>query len=337
MTGSSTPPASPRRRSLARRLALVAGACVFSLGAGEVAFRAMDFPFSETRAHREVRLCEFDEELGWVYQPSQVVVQKFGKRKTPIILDSIGSRVRRKDREHDPQLPSVMFVGGSFTMGHGLTHDQSFVGRLEERDDLGLQMINLGVQAFGTDQALLRLKRRFSQYNVKAVVYTFISAHVIRNGNHDRRLLYPTARFLGTKPMFTLAGDGSLELARPPVRYENYSYSRVWAALQMLWLRHGPPHSADLTRALILEMKKLVEAGGAKFLVVNWVQDTPMSRVSQAGTRPLEGLDVQVLDLGDGAPDDWDQWIIEGDGHPNARAHRRAAGLIAAELKTMLQ
>ena len=60
-------------------------------------------------------------------------------------------------------------------------------------------MVNLGVQAYGTDQALLRLKRYFDGFNVAVVIYTYFSDHVKRNENRDRRLLVPAGKFMQCK------------------------------------------------------------------------------------------------------------------------------------------
>ena len=199
--------------------------------------------------------------------------------------------------------------------------------------DVPYQMVNLGVQAYGTDQALIRLERHFDEFDTRAVVYTFIAAHLQRNDNDDRRLLYPTARFLSTKPEFALRSDGTLFLDKRPILYRDLSYSRIWACLRLRWQAIGPPPSVELTRALIREMRDYVESRGAEFFVVNWDQDTPMSAVPAGRPGPLAGLDVRVLDTRESAPPAWDDWTIRGDGHPDGRAHRRVANLIAKELR----
>ena len=319
----------PTPGRVVRALLTAGGTLLVLLAAGEIALRLLHLPFAEKWAHLEVRLSRFDEELGWVYRPDQTVMQG----KIPVHLDSIGARVGAAGYEHDTERPAVLFVGGSFTFGHGLPYEQSFTGRLAARDDLPFEAVNLGVQAYGTDQALLRLKRHFHRYDTRVVVYTFVAAHILRNSNHDRRLLYPQARFIGTKPMFGLRSDSTLRLEHEPVLYEDLSYSRLWAYARMVWLRRGPPDTPELTRALIREMKDFTEANGAEFLVVNWVQDTPMS-AAYRDIRPLEGMDLVVIDPSVGAPPDWNDWKFPRDGHPDARAHQRVAELLAAELRT---
>ena len=78
------------------------------------------------------------------------------------------------------------------------------MGNFDTLEEVPYQVVNLGVQGYGSDQALLALKKHLPKFNAKIVVYTFIENHILRNGNYDRRMLVPTARFLGTKPQFIL-------------------------------------------------------------------------------------------------------------------------------------
>ena len=230
----------------------------------------------------------------------------------------------------DRAAPTVILVGGSFTMGHGVTHEESFAGQLETMSDFPYQIVNLGVQAFGTDQALLQLKRHFRKFNTQAVVYTFINDHVSRNHNYDRRLLVRGARFVGTKPLFGLRPDGSVVLDdKRPLRYADYHYSRIWALVQQVRAILGPEPTFELTDALIQEMKRHVESNGATFLTVHWrsTSEEPLMR----------NREVELIDTVEHAPPEWDEWRIPGDGHPTPRAHAFVARLIAERLLALLQ
>ena len=57
-------------------------------------------------------------------------------------FNGIGARVGNPDTQLDPNAPSVIFVGGSFTMGHGLLHEETVVGQLESMPEFQLQPIN---------------------------------------------------------------------------------------------------------------------------------------------------------------------------------------------------
>src|SRR5712692_11950 len=155
----------------------------FSLLALELGLRLLHLPFTERRSVSENQLAQFDPELGWTYIPNLSVVQTFGSdyRRVPIYFDSYGSRVRAPGVQRDPAAPSLLIVGCSFAFGHGLPYEETFASRLESTPGFPLQVVNLGVQAYGTDQALLRLKREFKHFNTRVVVYVYIDDTDSRN------------------------------------------------------------------------------------------------------------------------------------------------------------
>ncbi len=317
----------PTRRQFGIAALMVIFSFVVSVFVAEGVARVLHFPFRPKWAPSETPLARFDSELGWSYIPDQSVTQEFGAdhRKVTMYFDDLGCRVAKAGDRADRQVPTALFVGDSYTFGHGVTYEESFVGRVAKAQGVPLQVVNLGVQAYGTDQSLLLLKRQFKKFNTKLVVYTFTTTQIDRNEVYDRRIQLPNGLFLGTKPIFGLRRDGALYLAKAPVEFKDYSYSHLWAAIKILELRHTRPN-VRLTRALIEEMKDFVEANGAKFVVVDWFDDKDFPW----------GLAVDVIRVGAGAPAEWSEWIISGDSHPDPRAHLYASEVIAKELKSVL-
>jgi hypothetical protein len=301
----------------------------FSVAAGEGIARLFHVPFQPQYTPSETALARFDPELGWSYIPNQSVTQEFGtdRRMVSMYFDDLGCRVRKPGDRADRAAPTALFVGGSYPFGHGLPYEDSFVGRLASMPDFPFSVVNLGVQAYGTDQSLLLLKRQFNKFNTKLVVYTFTSGEVIRNELYDRRIQQPHGVFVGTKPTFALRPDGSLYLAKPAIEFKNYSYSHLWAMFQMFELRYGPKPDVRLTRALIKDMRDFVESQGAKFVVLDWYDDKEFPW----------GLHVHVIRITASAPPEFDDWTIPGEAHPDSRAHLYVANLVAKELKDVVR
>jgi len=314
-------------RHLLVSLGLAAGACALALCAVELIFWKLNFPFAGDWVAAETPLARFDPEAGWSYIPNQSVVGQFGAehRTVPMFFDVIGARVGTPEAKHDPLAPTIVFLGCSLTMGHGLPWEETFVGRLEARPDFPFQVVNLGVQAYGTDQSFVLLRRHMRDFNTKVVVYTFMDDHVARNTNDDRRLFYPQGKFVGTKPLFRLAPDGSLALQKAPHRYEDVWQSRIWSALRLAWTEWGPIPDGAVTRALVRDMRRFVEANGAKFVMVRW----PESRF------PFHAPGLNEIDLGPMVPPAWKEWMIPEDGHPDARADAFVANVLAERLKAL--
>lgn len=309
----------------------LAFAAVVCLGLAEVGLRVLKRPFKDATIPTENAVARYDADLGWVYRATFTATQAFGAppRDIPLAFETHGFRAAHEDADAKVGAPSILLVGGSFMMGHGVTWRESFAGQLEAKPEVPQQIVNLAVQGYGTDQALLRLRRHVSEFDVKAVVYGFICSHVRRNANRDRRVLFPGARFLGTKPRFELAGD-TLRLVDHPTRYEDLSYSRVGAYLEVAWTHYGPAPSLDLTRALVRALDEEARAAGAKLVVINWQMGATAPEA--CGPRPLEGLDVEVVRPAESPPNGWSTWRIPGDYHPTAQAHAHVADLVTARL-----
>jgi hypothetical protein len=315
-------------RTFVFALLTVTSAVIVTLVALEITCRLLDLPERFRVPLAANVAATFDPELGWAYQPNHSVVSTFAsdERKITSHFDELGARVRAPGTTHDPAVPTVLFVGDSFTMGHGVTFEESFVGRLEGMPGLPYQVVDLGVQGFGTDQALLMLERNFKRFNTKVVVYTFIEDHVVRNSNYDRRVLQPNANTPGTKPLFGLRPDGTLYLRKTPYRLADHPPApRLWEYLQIAWNRVGPRPSVPLTVALVDEMRRFTEANGAAFILVYWrgQEAHPTPRMTS-----FDALAIDMVDTGVPAPAGWESWTLPGDPHPDARAHAYVAGLL---------
>jgi hypothetical protein len=306
-------------------------ALLVALVGTELGLRAAGIPYSSAWVPAESAIARFDPELGWSYIPDISLSRQSGGRWWSVFINRYGVRVPRPAFEHDPDQPSLVLIGGSYAFGHGLSYGESLSGQLEGRVGPDVQVVNLGVQAYGSDQALLALRRHLPRFRrPAAVVYVFMAEHIIRNGVSDRRLLIPSARFLGTKPRFELSAGGGLELRSRPHLYRRFD--RSWL-VDLVRIRVGralgvfPPYPENLTRAIVLEMKRTATDAGARFLVVNWRYrgDEPADLFSSLGIDTIDTLAPPT-------PARWADMRIPGDGHPSAEACSRVAGLIVADL-----
>jgi hypothetical protein len=308
-------------------------AVVLFAGLAEVGLRLFQIPFRLGWTPAEYRISRFDPDLGWAYIPNLSTVQRFGSegRRVAIYTDAMGNRVADAAFHLDPAAPTVVFAGCSYTFGHGLPYEETFAGRLASTPGFPYQVINLGVQGYGTDQSLLSLQQLLPKVNAKVVIYTFLLDHVKRNDNADRRFIFPKARFPGTKPRFAVGRDGSLSLVSRPHRYEEVFDCHLCNLVQLFWNRWGPQPSIPLTRALVKAMKEYVESRGAVFVLVLWTNphQLPTERLADA---LFPGLKANVVDVGAGAPSNFTAWMIPGETHPDARAHAFVASRIRSKL-----
>jgi hypothetical protein len=288
-------------------------------------FRIVGIPYKVKYIPDENSFARFDPELGWSYIPNKSSIHNTEYTITPVYFEENGIRAPYPDFKFDYSKPSILFIGCSFTMGHGLSYEESFVGKFSALEGMQYQVVNLGVQGYGSDQALLALKKYLSKFNTKIVVYTFIEDHIIRNGNYDRRMLNPNARFLGTKPQFALSRNNEIYLSRKPLFYKDYINSYLFDFIKIRvgsLLGQFPPYPEELTKALIQEMNKYSNEHGAHFVVLNW------RWTKKDYNRMFQDLDVNTIDTMEEAPDGWGKMVLLNGIHPDPRASEHTARLL---------
>jgi hypothetical protein len=263
----------------------------------ESAFRFAGIPFKAGYIPNENSFALFDPDLGWSYMPNKSTIHEAGdgKIKVPVSFDDNGIRVQSADIRLDSNQPSVLFIGGSFTMGHGLSYEESFVGKFNAFDEVPYQTVNLGVQGYE------------------------------RNGNYDRRMLIPTAKFLGTKPKFALDDNDDLYLQKRPLLYEDYVHSYLFDFLKMRigsLLGTFPPYPEKLTKKIILKMKHYSNKHEAHFIVLNWRWSTDDYDLD------LTDIGIDVIDTLDRAPEEWMNMVLLGGIHPDADAGEHATRIL---------
>jgi hypothetical protein len=308
---------------------------VFVIGEGTC--RIFGIPYKVKYIPHENAFGRFDPELGWSYIPNKSAISTAGDLenpiKKPVYFDENGIRVPYPGFKFDYSKPTILFIGCSITMGHGLSYEETFVSKFASFGEVPYQIVNLGVQGYGTDQALLTLKRYISKFNTKVVIYTFFNDHILRNGNYDRRMLVPTAKFLGTKPLFALKENGQLYLKKKPLLYKYYEYTHSWL-LDLYKIRVGsklgtfPPKPEKLTVALIKEIEKVAKANGARFILLNWRWE-----MNKYNDDFFHDINADIIDTLKGAPDNWNKMVILGGVHPTAEASAHAAELLLRYFK----
>ena len=162
----------------------------------------------------------FDRELGWTVRANYASAD--GRVHTNAIA-------ARGTREYERVKPAgglrCVFVGDSFTWGDEVEDGATFEAQLEAANP-HVEAINLGVAAYGTDQALLRLRRDGFPLAPDVVVVGLLLENIGRNVNRYRPLWYPATGAAPAKPRFVLAGN-ALELVPQPFATQDELFSAI--------------------------------------------------------------------------------------------------------------
>jgi hypothetical protein len=122
---------------------------------------------------------EKDAEIGFVPARDAVSVREHPRAglKYHLFTSDRRARVGRPHERTPPQV-DLVFVGCSFTWGHGVEQEQTFPALLQER--LGASAANFAFSAYGTVQSVQMLERTLD-LKPRVVVYPLIADHLKRN------------------------------------------------------------------------------------------------------------------------------------------------------------
>ncbi|HUR29093.1 MAG TPA: hypothetical protein VM509_12965, partial [Planctomycetota bacterium] len=156
-----------------------------------------------------------DPELGWTIGPNG----ESNGGGSELLYRSNAQGIRADpSRTYADAVPvgkvRIVTVGDSFTHGDEVENQDTWQRRLEEgRPDL--EVLNLGVPGYGTDQALLRWRRDGSRFQSQFVILGIWPENMCRNLGCFRYYLVPTESF-ACKPRM-LVEDGALRVINSPV------------------------------------------------------------------------------------------------------------------------
>ena len=255
-------------------------------------------PLPAVEAHRRgpvrgeaARFYRHDPELGWAGRPGARGPLGGWEFESEVVLNARGFRDAEVPATKPPATHRVVVLGDSITWGLGVDRGERYpdllAARLASRG-LAVEVVNLGVTGYGTDQEYLLFRREGRRYCADLVL---LGAY-----ENDARENAAAVQGRYPKPYFRRAPGGGLVLENVPVpRIEGWD-ARAPAPPAGLraWLPADPPEAVELTAALIRGLADEVARAGARFAVVV-LPDLYYSAVTMsAATR--SGVE-QVLDL----------------------------------------
>jgi len=343
-----------RARSLGANLLLALAsllAIVLVLVGSEMAVRRTNPRYLERVSLDDLAyLHTYSPVYGWTPRPSF----RYTLAGSETTINRLGYRGREVAAARTPGRPRVVMLGDSITFGYGVRDGETFSAVMESLAP-PLEVVNLGVQGYGTDQELLKLEREGFAYAPDVVVLNVCLANDLLDNAAARSIydgVYP-------KPYFRLEGDRLVEVAEhvvlsPPRRLALLLSQRsaLFNALLDLsrvdrarYLRElagrmeaEPAEPAfAVTFALVRRMDELTRAHGSRFVALLYPSLRDFVRPSRRAQRFHEAPElggVKVVDLlprfraaGFNA-DTFSRYSLDGNLHLTAEGHRLAARLI---------
>jgi lysophospholipase L1-like esterase len=280
----------------------------------------------------------FHPELGWQPAPNLRKVGRYWGVREPAWTNSRGWRDAETPFAKPPGVRRIVALGDSFTFGMSVDYGERFTEVLE-RTFPRTEVINLGVNAYGTDQELRMLELEGLRYQPDVVLLTAFLLNDLEDIRYERRFSFP-------RPHYEMEGGG-LRLVRPEftwdVRVRTASYAgEIGLRLVDRFLPRDRPaaslRDADtvlLFLALVQRMDGVAREHGARLLVLiagrtprPGDRDRVLAGLARAGIPMLDLAEVFARSPGPEAR------LFTEDGHWSREGHRVVAAAVARELAT---
>jgi hypothetical protein len=279
----------------------------------------------------------YSEHYGWAYRAGA----KASMHGVWTTINSRGYRGEEHPREKTPGRTRIVMLGDSVLFGPQVTDEETFASLLESRTRR-YEVINLGVEGYGTDQELLLLEREALGYEPDLVILNFF----IDNDVQNNALSWDQSRF--PKPYFTLEDDQlrlhdehlKLSAIRRMAQWlqdHSHLYGRIYPFLPAPRKRRVATASAqssadanEVTARVIQRMDEVARQAGARLFVLLHPNQPAFARPSRLSIRLrraplLEG--IPILDLGERyrARELWPRDVLlDYQGHLSQIGHRVA-------------
>ena len=171
----------PRKR-LATIVTLVAALFV---GLAVVEFGLRLFLLGSLRLHdaaTRTALIAAHPKLGWVLKPDLALTIQTLDYIAPMRTNSRGLRDRERDYAKPEGVFRILILGDSFMQASQVPYEASLPALLEEAlGHGGVEVINMGVQAYGTAQELIYMQEEGLKYAPDLALLAFYAQNDIRN------------------------------------------------------------------------------------------------------------------------------------------------------------
>lgn len=160
---------------------------------------------------------QYDPELGWSVRPnSQSENGLYASNAEGVRVAKVGQKMTQ---EASPGIFRIAILGDSFTHGDDVPFEVSWGAILENylnHNGINAEVLNLGGQGYGIDQAFLRWKKTGKPLKPHLVLFGFQHSNIKRNMNIIRTFYSPDSDIIFSKPRFLLAPENNLSLLNTP-------------------------------------------------------------------------------------------------------------------------
>ena len=311
---------------------IYAASALFAVFLAEVYFSGL-LGFRYERIHYEHQLyqgayIQQHEVLGRALVPGSKwwIKYAYGDSLSYDIVQSVDANgLRLTLGEHEPEAAPVLFMGCSFTFGHGLS-DHETIASFFQQSNKHLEAINMGQSGFGIHQTLAIFENGLEESHIeekqpKAAFYSALTDHTFRGKN---------ALIGDFGPKYELNKNNEPEF-QGLLSHRLCSLSELLEKSHLLTryvLRRRPSTEADIDLLAIMIEKSarlFSDRYDAPFYCLLWEEPYAEEGLYDKLLEKLKARNIKVIEVADMLPgydkNPW-QYFLYKDIHPNALANK---------------
>lgn len=329
-------------------LSFIFAACFFILSIAEGYFAYDRYMSKHTHTLEHVYNSQDDPLMGYIPFPNtQRTARKLYKDnliyQVTISINSKGLRISPPYApRHQSKSQSILFFGCSVTFGEGVNDDETMPYVTGTLINGQYKIFNFAIHGYGPQHMLAAIDHDLVDSVVdiqpRYIIYQATVDHVYRVAGYRSWLKRGPQYILGETGEVTYTGSfNTCNLS-----HENCLNKQIHRNLkksylfQRIWFHRISPTDIDLFLKVVDQSRNLLakKYPEAEFHVIFWHE--PENPVSQKILAGLKQRTFGVHLIEDIIPDYHNNkrrlYLIEGDGHPNARAHRKVAQYITSNI-----
>lgn len=321
-----------------KNILLIVFSIIITCIVGEAAVRWL-LPEWAPDTARVIKFWQYDPRYGWAHIPNaHGKFSSFGFNTT-VTINWKGFRGPPLPYDRKRNVARIVLLGDSFAWGYGADYPDTFAARLEQ-DLSHVELVNLGVSGYSTDQQLLLYLDEGRRYKPDLVLVLVAANDITYNAETLAYTIYG-------KPAFTVKDDDLVVRNQPVaetpwikqavVKFAWHSYvlnqlarylrTFSYPGGQNVLLRDGTP---SITTRLLLALREETERDGADLLVV-FVEDMTDGPIFATF---LQQHDVESVLLGRYLTHDDKSLHLPDGRHWNAAGHAIVARVLANRLRS---
>ena len=275
-----------------------------------------------------------DQIKGWDLKPGTYVFEPYSKKGKKFNVSVNNDKTRFTGIAPQESLGDIAIFGGSISMGHGVDDKENYPFFLQQKFK-NYTVKNYSVGGYGTYQSFLKIEEMIKKNKkIKSVIVDFDNHAESKNDGDEfwlRTLTKYTKRGVLALPYASINDQGYMKRHKPikylklPLREKSTVISKIEKRIMKYRLK--PKQNPILiTKAIILETKKLLDKNDIKFFFMNLDgEDKLVDYAQMLHENNINYFNCKVIYK--------QPLIVEGEGHPNPKQHRNISDCLYKNLK----